>query len=119
MKDSYSIFFLVQVYHDSEEGKKYRQFYKVNEWPYVAVLDPRTGTHIDPGQQNLYCKIVNNVLTLGLTFLPIILTYEPVHEISNNLTCADSDEPLQPPFKLRNSKWCSVNSLTIIEYSSD
>ena len=40
-------------------------------------------------------------------------------EISNNLTRVDSDEPLQPPVKLRNSKWCSVSSLTIIEYSSD
>ena len=35
------------------------------------------------------------------------------------LTSVDSDEPLQPPFKLRNSKWCSVSSLTVIEYSSD
>ena len=35
------------------------------------------------------------------------------------LTSVDSDEPLQPPFKLRNSKCCSVSSLTIIEYSSD
>ena len=35
------------------------------------------------------------------------------------LTCVDSDEPLQPPVKLRNSKWCSVSSLTVIEYSSD
>ena len=35
------------------------------------------------------------------------------------LTSVDSDEPLQPPFKLRNSKWCSVSSLTIIEYLSD
>ena len=35
------------------------------------------------------------------------------------LTCVDSDRPGQPPFKLRNSKWCSVSSLTIIEYSSD
>ena len=35
------------------------------------------------------------------------------------LTCVDLNEPLQPPFKLRNSKWCSVSSLTIIEYSSD
>ena len=34
-------------------------------------------------------------------------------------TCVDSDEPLQPPFKLRNSKLCSVSSLTIIGYSSD
>ena len=35
------------------------------------------------------------------------------------LTCVDWDEPLQPPLKLRNSKWCSVSSLTFIEYSSD
>ena len=29
------------------------------------------------------------------------------------LTCVDSDEPVQPPFKLRNSKCCSVSSLTL------
>ena len=34
-------------------------------------------------------------------------TNKPVHEISNNVAffrCVDSDEPLQPPFKLRNFK---------------
>ena len=31
------------------------------------------------------------------------------------LSSADSDDPLQPPFKLRNSKWCSVSSLKITE----
>ena len=35
------------------------------------------------------------------------------------LTSVDSDEPLHPPFKLRNYKWRSVSSLTIIEYLSD
>ena len=35
------------------------------------------------------------------------------------LTSVDSDEPVQPPFKGRNSKFCSVSSLTVIEYSSD
>ena len=35
------------------------------------------------------------------------------------LISVDSDKPVQPPFKLRNSEWCSVSSLTIIEYSSD
>ena len=35
------------------------------------------------------------------------------------LTSVDTDEPLQPPFKIRNSKRCSVSSLTIMEYSSD
>ena len=34
-------------------------------------------------------------------------------------TSVGSDEHLQPPFKLRNSKWCSVSSLTIIDYSSN
>ena len=29
------------------------------------------------------------------------------------LTSVDSDEPVQPLFKLRNSKWCSVSSLTL------
>ena len=27
----------------------------------------------------------------------------------------DSDEPVQPPFKLRNSKLCSASSLTLID----
>ena len=46
---------------------------------------------------------------------------EPLHEIPQCgiLTCVDSVEPLQPHFKLRNSKRCSVSSLTIIKYSSD
>ena len=35
---------------------------------------------------------------------------------SNHL---DSDEAVQPPFKLRNSKLRSVSSLTLKEYSSD
>ena len=35
------------------------------------------------------------------------------------LTSVDSEKPVQPPFKLRNSKYCSVSSLTLIEYSSD
>ena len=34
------------------------------------------------------------------------------------LTCVDSDEPVQRPFKIRNSKISSVSSLTLIEYSS-
>ena len=35
------------------------------------------------------------------------------------LTSVDSYKPVQPPVKLRNSKWCSVSSLTVIEYLSD
>ena len=39
-------------------------------------------------------------------FLEKQIIHEPVHEISNNVAFrhVDSDEPLQPPFKLRNIK---------------
>ena len=35
------------------------------------------------------------------------------------LTSVDSDGLEQPPFKLRNTKCCSVSGLTVIELSSD
>ena len=35
------------------------------------------------------------------------------------LTSVDSDEPVQPLFKLRNAKLCSISSSTVVEYSSD
>ena len=53
-----------------------------------------------------------------------LLLYEPRHVISNNVVfdkslSVDSDEPVQPPVKLRNSKCCSVSISTVREYSSD
>ena len=54
---------------------------------------------------------------------------EPWHDSNNEpwrdfqqcgiLPSEDSDGSVQILFKLRNSKWCSVSSLTLIEYSSD
>ena len=35
------------------------------------------------------------------------------------LTSVDSEESVQPPFKRRNAKLCSVSRLTAIELSSD
>ena len=35
------------------------------------------------------------------------------------LTSVDSDEPVQPPVKLRNSKCCSISRSTVRKYSSD
>ena len=35
------------------------------------------------------------------------------------LTSVDSNKPVQLPFKLRNSKWCLVSSLMVMEYLID
>ncbi|XP_052779044.1 UBX domain-containing protein 7-like isoform X2 [Mya arenaria] len=58
IKDS---FIFWQVYHDSEEGQRYRQFYKVEGWPYVAVLDPTTGENLiswNKIQPVTFCDII-------------------------------------------------------------
>nr|XP_033813829.1 UBX domain-containing protein 7 isoform X2 [Geotrypetes seraphini] len=36
-------FIFWQVYHNSEEGQRYIQFYKLGDFPYISILDPRTG----------------------------------------------------------------------------
>ncbi|KAJ9587211.1 hypothetical protein L9F63_019291, partial [Diploptera punctata] len=36
-------FIFWQVYCDSAEGQRYSAFYNVTDWPYVAIIDPRTG----------------------------------------------------------------------------
>ena len=73
-----------------------------------------------------YGLFINKTETLNC-FLPfttnivcsLISTCTLVANINGILTSVDSDEPMQPPFKLRNSICCSVSSLKLIEYSSD
>lgn len=48
----------MQVYHDSEEGQRYIQFYKLNKFPYISILDPRTGE---------FFTCVGNILLLHVT----------------------------------------------------
>ena len=43
---------------------------------------------------------------LGNSADPDEKAYEPRHVIYNILTSVDSDEPVQPPLKRRNSKCC-------------
>ncbi|XP_039617774.1 UBX domain-containing protein 7 [Polypterus senegalus] len=55
-----------QVYHDSEEGQRYIQFYKLNEFPYISILDPRTGQKLVEWHQldvNSFLEQVTGFLT--------------------------------------------------------
>lgn len=60
-------FIFWQVYHDSFEGGRFIQFYKVTRYPHVSIIDPRTGeqmkswpTSID---HNSFCDSVIEFLT--------------------------------------------------------
>ena len=67
--------------------------------------------------QDLRC--LHNALSAFLVTLRLIWAVTCDFRQCGILTSVDSDESVQPPFKLRNSKWCSVSTLAIIEYSSD
>ncbi|KAK4289575.1 hypothetical protein Pmani_030529 [Petrolisthes manimaculis] len=59
-------FIFWQVYHDSEEGQRYMMFYRVSEWPHVAILDPRTGERLvfwHKLDAVTFCDLVTEFLT--------------------------------------------------------
>ena len=73
----------------------------------------------------VFCSIIACILIDELKYI------SKANTINNNwaatrdfqkcgiLTSVDSVEPVQPPSKLRNSKLCSISSLTLVEYWSD
>jgi len=56
-----------QQYKESDEAQRYMTFYKITDWPYIAVIDPRTGenmatwSHIDA---NAFPELITEFLTL-------------------------------------------------------
>ncbi|XP_074601414.1 UBX domain-containing protein 7-like isoform X2 [Brevipalpus obovatus] len=58
-----------QIYHDSYEGTKYMQFYSVEQFPYIAILDPRTGEKMRSWSNGTldpvtFCDIITEFLLL-------------------------------------------------------
>ena len=105
-----------------------------NIWPemhlenlYIHIYVP----HMNCTREHNFCKFMVTVQILIMkpaepdphcySYIWWIHKWAVTHDFQQCgiLTSVDSDEPAQPPFKLRNSKWCSINSLTFIGYSSD
>jgi len=60
-------FIFWQQYKESEEAQRYVTFYPVTEWPYVAILDPRTGELMVTWQKldaATFCDLVTEFLSL-------------------------------------------------------
>ena len=69
-----------------------------------------------------FCLHAKHGRHIGIVIIIYVgITFEPRRDFQQCgiLTSVDSDEAVQPLFKLRNSKFCSVSSLTFIKYSSD
>ena len=64
-----------------------------------------------------YSLLTLSVIKGHSTWNTEVMKFEPTCDFQQCgiLTRVDSDEPRQSPFKGRNSKCCSVSSLTVIE----
>ena len=81
----------------------WEKFYNLEAWPRIFFF------HGPPKQKKLLWGICST--------LKWALTCE--FQQCGILTSVDSDEPVQHPVKLRNSKWCLANGLRVKEYSSN
>ncbi|CAF0951978.1 unnamed protein product [Brachionus calyciflorus] len=61
-------FVFVQVYFDSIEGKKMLNYYRITGYPFLAIIDPRTGENVmqfhntSKMDQFMFCEKVTNFL---------------------------------------------------------
>ncbi|XP_041483298.1 UBX domain-containing protein 7-like [Lytechinus variegatus] len=99
-------FIFWQVYHDSEEGQQYMRFYKVTEFPYVSILDPRTGEQMATWHRidsEAFCDVVMQFLCDHKMDIPDIVPLSPP---------ADSPSSSVPPAK-------KVRTSSIIDASEE
>ncbi|XP_014666572.1 PREDICTED: UBX domain-containing protein 7-like [Priapulus caudatus] len=78
-----------QVYHDSSEGERFLQFYKVTEYPYVAILDPRTGENLSIWHRvdaPTFCESVTDFISQH----PTIQASPPNAEPPRKKICSES-----------------------------
>lgn len=59
-------FLFWQVYNTSRDGERYIQFYPVNQYPYIAIIDPRTGELVESSNiidsPDLFCEKITDFL---------------------------------------------------------
>ena len=66
-------FIFWQQYKESEDAQRYLTFYPVTDWPYVAILDPRTGEHLVTWNKidaSSFCDLVTEFLSLHPSLNP-------------------------------------------------
>lgn len=95
-------FILWQVYHDSEEGRKYMQFYKVKNWPYVAVLDPQTGEKLAEWSNLDHAKFCEHAAEFLSLHPSLDGSISPPHKLlkqESSIVDASEDAQLQAAIK--------------------
>ena len=87
------------------------RFYRLFTWKYFILSSGKLQDKKPPRKSILSIKALGLVVTEKKMIWAATCDFQHCAILSS----VNSDEPVQPTFKLRHSKWCSVSSLTIIE----
>ena len=95
-----------------------------SHWTSTNSAEPEQTPQNAASDQVLHClhtECTFNFLNEIVNFYPTILKWARTCDFQQCgiLTSVDSEKPVLPPFKPKNSKWCWVSSLTVIGYSRD
>ena len=97
---------------------------KVDETGGFPYWSERTFLVFSCIDSNFMFQILRWATTVNCSYLPVLqvsvwrsrdIWFPTMWHFDN----VDSNEPVQPPFRLKTLKWCSISSLTLKEYSSD
>ncbi|RXG54186.1 UBX domain-containing protein 2 [Armadillidium vulgare] len=107
-------FIFWQVYHDSEDGLRYMTFYPVNNWPYVAVIDPRTGEKLVEWHKIdavSFCDLITEFLTAQPTMDDSfgVSKTPPRKKMKTNESIIEADENAQLEAAIKASLESTIN----------
>ncbi|KAB7506250.1 UBX domain-containing protein 7, partial [Armadillidium nasatum] len=105
---------LFQVYHDSEDGLRYMTFYPVSNWPYVAVIDPRTGEKLVEWHKIdavSFCDLITEFLTAQPTMDDSfgVSKTPPRKKMKTNESIIEADENAQLEAAIKASLESTTN----------
>ena len=117
----------MQQYKESEDAQRYMTFYPVNKWPYVTVLDPRTGEKLvewNAMDANTFIELVTEFLSSKPKGLDTANPLEPVvkkrkKDEDGKYSIIDADEDDQIAAAIRASLAQSPKKSVNIDSDSD
>ena len=101
---------LFQQYKESEEAQRYVTFYPITEWPYVAILDPRTGELMVTWKKidgTTFCDLVTEFLSLHPNL-------EPSSQSESNENSQSGSETGPEPKKVQIQPKKPVRGITYV-----
>ena len=67
LETTFTVHILLQIHSITDDGLRFKQLYHVETFPYISIIDPRTGIFI-----HMYMNYLQKVCTIYILSVPIL-----------------------------------------------